>query len=193
MTRARRRHRRDAKAGGHVWSPSRERRRLDGVEVDLPSRLCRRTHTHTRSRPSRAPSPRAHNTQHTPSPRYHDAKSERFHHDTGSRTSSATATAARASNYPSKARSSTSSSTSRPSLCAGRAVLSRGRRATWPSSSGPSRRWTYQGRRRACRSRGRGRRLPKDRRRTAATTTSGLARRPLTIGGRDCLLISQMV
>ena len=90
---------------------------------------------------------------------------------------------ARASNCPSKVKSPTSSSTCPPSLCAGRAALSRGRRATWPSSSGPSRRWTYQERRRACRSRGRGRRLHKDRRRTAATTTSGRERRPSTIAG----------
>ena len=40
------------------------RRRLDGVEVDLPSRLCRRTHTHTVAAVARAAAPRTtHNTR----------------------------------------------------------------------------------------------------------------------------------
>ena len=64
VTRARRRHRRDANAGGHVRSPSRERRRLDGVEMDLPSRWCRRTHTHEVAAAARAAAARTtHNTR----------------------------------------------------------------------------------------------------------------------------------
>ena len=63
MTRARRRHRRDAQAGGHVWSPPRERRRLDGVEVDVSSRWCRRTHTHEVAVVARAAA--AHTTHNT--------------------------------------------------------------------------------------------------------------------------------
>ena len=70
--------------------------RLDGVEVDAPSRCRRRQHTHKVAAAARA----------TAAPR-----KQKHVPLTGSRTSSATATAARASNYPSKVKWWTSSST----------------------------------------------------------------------------------
>ena len=73
------------------------------------------THTHGRDR--RARRRRAHNTQHTPSPH-----KQKHVPRTGSRTSSATATAARASNYRNKARSSILSSTCPRNLYVGRAA-----------------------------------------------------------------------
>ena len=92
------RHRRD----GVPAAASPRWRRGGLIEVDFPSR-CRQRHTQNTRRRRRASK-----QNHVPL--------------TGSRTSSATATAARASNSRNKARSSISSSTSRPSLYVGRAA-----------------------------------------------------------------------
>ena len=85
------------------------------------------THTHGRGR--RARRRRAHTTHNTR--RRRRASKQNHVPRTGSRTSSVIDIGARASSCPSKARSWTSSSTCPRNLYAGRAALSRGRRATW--------------------------------------------------------------